>query len=280
LTSRLCPGAAALAASGLLSQPSASAIVVVIEDWVFEFVPRNWAASSAKDLTGERCRNPVTSRFASSGLPIQRCTSDICLPPRAAACRSTARARRAWASQNSRSPEPAFDAAETMSVARSAAVFGSVQPVSGSNVTVEAIPPNPTALNTYTGPLRARSGPHRLSRSVRVEVTTTAPGASMIRPANHPVLPVRGPPNTIVTSSIDAQMVCNPVRHSSIAYSMVGTRHRARRLASASDGRTLRAFPRIARPDAVREIVVADAVPELRRERPDQRVTTAAERVR
>ena len=66
-----------------------------------------------------------------------------------------------------------------MSVARSAAVTGSVQSISGSNVTVDGRSPSPTGLNTNTGPRRARRGPVWSSRSVRVLVAITAPGASM-----------------------------------------------------------------------------------------------------
>ena len=83
-------------------------------------------------------------------------------PPSAAACRSAARTRRAWASQNSRSPDPPRPVpvvtAPSMSAARSAAVTGSAQPVSGSNVIVDGSPASPVALNTYTGPRSARSG--------------------------------------------------------------------------------------------------------------------------
>ena len=42
------------------------------------------------------------------------------------------------------------------------------------------------------------------------EVTSTAPGASRTRPASQPVLPVRGPPKTSVTSSIEDHTVCQP----------------------------------------------------------------------
>ena len=49
-------------------------------------------------------------------------------------------------------PPPGALTAANRSVARSAAVTGSTQPVSGSKVIVDARPPRPTALNTNTGP--------------------------------------------------------------------------------------------------------------------------------
>ena len=79
-----------------------------------------------------------------------------------------------------------------------------VMMVSGSNVIVESIAPSPTALNTYTGPRSARSGPQIVSRSVRVDVATAAPGKSSSIEAISPVLPVRGPPTIITTSSCEA----------------------------------------------------------------------------
>ena len=97
------------------------------------------------------------------GSDTQDLTSRIVAPPSAAACRSAARTRRAWASQNSRSPlappRPVLVVvAPSMSAARSAAVTGFAHPISGLNVTVDGSPASPTALNTYTGPLAARRG--------------------------------------------------------------------------------------------------------------------------
>ena len=101
--------------------------------------------------------------WPASGSDTQLCTSRIDAPPRAAACSRAARTRRAWVSQNSRSPlappRPVLlVVAPSMSAARSAAVTGSAQPVSGSNVIVDGSPARPTALNTYTGPRSRRSG--------------------------------------------------------------------------------------------------------------------------
>ena len=59
-----------------------------------------------------------------------------------------------------RPPRLARVVAASMSVARSVAVTGSAQPVSGSNVIVDGSPARPTALNTNTGPRARRSGPH------------------------------------------------------------------------------------------------------------------------
>jgi hypothetical protein len=106
-----------------------------------------------------------------------------------------------------------------MSVARSTAVTGSAHPVSGSNVIVDASPPSPTALNTYTGPVAVRSGAVRSCRSVRVDVTSAAPGASITLPPSQPVLPVRGPPKAHTTSSMDAQTRMRPARQSGTANS-------------------------------------------------------------
>ena len=89
-----------------------------------------------------------------------------------------------------------------MSSARAYAVAGTSQPVSGSNSTVEAIPPSPEGLKTRTGPARRpAAGPTVSSRSSRVDVAMTAPGASAMWSAISPDLPVRGPPTRSVTSS-------------------------------------------------------------------------------
>ena len=164
-------------------------IELVIEVRVRSLVVMNWVASRSKAVTAERRSNAGTSRAARSLSATQPRTSAIESPPSAAACSSAARTRRAWASHRSASPEAARVAAVTMSVARSPAVTGSAHPVNGSNVIVEAIPPSPTGLNTHTGPwVRSRIGAHSSNRSVRVEVTTAAPGASSARPASQPVL--------------------------------------------------------------------------------------------
>jgi hypothetical protein len=121
-------------------------------------------------------------------------------PPSAAACSSPDSTRRAWATQYSRSesPRPTWP---SMSSARPYAVEGSSQPTSGSKCTVEATPPSPEGLNTPTGPCSLRSGPTVSSKSRRVEVAMTAPGASAMWSAISPDFPVRGPPTRRVTSS-------------------------------------------------------------------------------
>ena len=163
-----------------------------------------------------------------------------------------------------------------MSVARSIAVTGSVQPVSGSKLIVERMPPSPTGLNTNTGPrVFCRIGAHSSSRSVRVEVTTAAPGASRTRPASQPVLPVRGPPKTRVTSSIEDHTRCTPTRHSSTPTAEVGTPSRSRRVSDPSEGRTVHARRRVATVPACRATSRVEATPARRRERADQRVTVA-----
>ena len=101
----------------------------------------------------------------------------------------------------SRTPDPhprrAVTPAASMSVARSAAVTGSVQPVSGSNVIVDVEPAEADGVeHVHRAALGAQRAQSARRRSVRVDVTSTAPGASMTRPASHPVLPVRGPPKT------------------------------------------------------------------------------------
>ena len=167
----------------------------------------------------------------------------------------------------------------SMSVARSAAVIGSAHPVSGSNVIVDGRPPSPTGLNTYTGPRSARSGAVRSSRSVRVLVTSTAPGASITRPASHWVLPTRGPPNAATTSSIDDHTRRAPTRQSSTPTSVGGRRRirvsQARRPGTAREGRTIGARRRIASVPPTLTMSVLDATPALRRLVAPQRVTVA-----
>jgi hypothetical protein len=102
-----------------------------------------------------------------------------------------------------------------------AAVTGSIHPASGSNVIFEPRSPRPTGLNTNTGPRWRRMPAVTSERSVRVEVASTAPGASKIPPANHPVLPRRGPPNTNTTSSIEDHTVYAPTRHNNTPTSLV-----------------------------------------------------------
>ena len=214
---------------GEVSHPSAGMIVEVIDVRVRSLVFTNCMASCSNAGSAARRSSTGTSRPASSGSATQPSTSRIRLSPSAAACNRAARTRRAWASQNSRSPDPAFAVAAIMSVARSVATTGSAHPVSGSNVIVDPRSARPTALNTNTGPRRPRSGPHSSYRSVRVEVTRTAPGASSTRPASHCVFPVRGPPNTIVTSSTDDHACSSPTRHSRTATSTTGSRHHRHR---------------------------------------------------
>ena len=125
---------------------------------VRELVVTNWATSVSNAFSGERRSRPLMRWWPASGSDTQACTSRMDRPPSAAACSSAARTRRPWASQNSRSPDPPRPVpvvtAPSMSAARSAAVTGSAQPVSGSNVIVDGSPARPTALNTYTGPRR------------------------------------------------------------------------------------------------------------------------------
>ncbi len=165
-------------------------------------------------------------------------------------------------------------------MARSAAVTGLAQPVSGSNVTVEGRSPSPTGLNTYTGPRAARSGPVWSSRSVRVEVTMTAPGWSMTWQASSWVLPLRGPPKMSTTSSMGHHTVCAPTRHSRTATSSTGKlascRARARAPATAREGRIVGARRRIAVGPARREMSTPEATPDLRRMTDPHRVTVAA----
>ena len=143
-----------------MSQPSAGIIVDVIEVRVRSLVATNCIASCSNAGSAARRSSTGTSRWARSGSATQPRTSRMCLSPRAAACSRAASTRRAWASQNSRSPDPALAVAAIMSVARSVATTGSAQPVSGSNVIEDGSPARPTALKTNTGPRRSRSGPH------------------------------------------------------------------------------------------------------------------------
>ena len=135
--------------------------VEVMELRVRSLVLTNCSASCSNAGSAARRSSTGTSRCARSGSATHDCTSRIPLPPSAAACSSAARTRRAWASQNSRSPPWACRAvAAIMSVARSVATTGSAHPVSGSKVIVDGRPARPTALNTYTGPRLPRSGAH------------------------------------------------------------------------------------------------------------------------
>jgi hypothetical protein len=162
-------------------------------------------------------------------------------------------------------------------VARSPAVTGSAQPVSGYKVIVDWRPARPTGLNTKTGPRRARSGARSSCRSVRVLVTSAAPGASRTSPAISPVLPTRGPPKTSTTSSIEAHTVCHAVRHSRTATSRGGSRQRRRRDNPASDGRTVAARRRIAEAEAWRDVQRGGDAG-LARVRALHRTTTPADR--
>ena len=84
----------------------------------------------------------------------------MCPRPSAAACISAARLRRPWSSQNSRSPAGRRGwTAASMSVARSAAVTGSAQPVSGSKVIVESPTAEPDRVeHVHRAPGRAQRG--------------------------------------------------------------------------------------------------------------------------
>ena len=97
---------AAAAAAGWASQPSAGITVDVIDVRVREFVDTNWATSISNAFSGERRSSEVIRACPASGSDTHACTSRIDSPPSAAACSSAARTRRAWASQNSRSPDP------------------------------------------------------------------------------------------------------------------------------------------------------------------------------
>ena len=125
-------------------------IVEVIDVRVRSLVVRNCRASSRNASSPDLRSSDVTSRLASSASATQRCTSCMVRPsPSAAACRRAVSTRRACVSQNSRSPAlPVMAPAASMSAARSAAVTGFVQPVSGSNVIVDPSPASPTGLKT------------------------------------------------------------------------------------------------------------------------------------
>ena len=145
---------------------------------VIEVRVRSLVDDELGDVLLER-RLPATGAAApappgrpASGSATQPSTSRIDRPPSAAACSSAASTRRAWASQNSRSPPTRPGArlvAASMSVARSVAVTGSAQPVSGSNVIVdgEAGEPDRVEHEHRPAPRPQRAGTAR-SRSVRV----------------------------------------------------------------------------------------------------------------
>jgi hypothetical protein len=116
------------------------------------------------------------------------------------------------------------------SPARAAAVFGSAQPVNGSNTIDEATPPKADGLKTDTGPRRPRKDPVNSTKSVRVDVASTAPGASRIRHPSAPDLPVRGPPTMSSMSSRGAHTRNPPTRATGVANSNVDTRDRVRGL--------------------------------------------------
>ena len=137
--------------------------------------------------------------------------------------------------------------------------------------------PTPDGLKTCTSPRWARHAPVRSIRSVRVDVAITAPGASRIRPASSPVLPVRGPPTRSVTSSTGDQMRSIPTRASGVAISVVAVRSRRQRVSRARLGRSTVARRRTAQRDALRRIAHRLATPSLRRERRDQRRTVPAD---
>ena len=99
--------AAAAAAAGWVSQPSAGITVEVIEVRVRSLVPTNCSTSLTNAATRERRSRAGTSWAARSGLAThdEHVATSSCRPS-AAACSSAASTRRAWASQNSRSPDP------------------------------------------------------------------------------------------------------------------------------------------------------------------------------
>ena len=112
---------------------------------------------------------------------------------------------------------------------------------------------------------------------MRVEVTSTAPGASTICPASSWVLPWRGTPIITTQSSVEQNTRCRPTRHSctatSVGDSVASCLIRAQMLGGVSDGRTIGAWRRIARTPAERAMSSVEATPALRRDEAPHRVT-------
>ena len=145
---------------------------------------------------------------------------------------------------------PARVVAASMSVARSAAVTGSAQPVSGSNVIVDGSPARPTALNTNTGP-RCAPQRARTARSRSVRVRGDQDGAGGVEdPAGEPLRSCRcAGRRTRASRPRSRTTPCSsPTRHSRTATSTAGSRHHRHRDSPASDGRTVPARRRIAGP--------------------------------
>ena len=182
--------------------------------------------------------------------------------------------RRAWASHRSASPA-AREVAETMSVARSIAVTGSVQPVSGSKLIVERSPPSPTGLNTNTGPGSSAGSGAQLEQVGAGRGHHRGAGGVEDAAGEPAGLAGAGPPKTRVTSSIEDHTRCSPTRHSSTPTAEVGVAHPSRRTSDASEGRTVLARRRVATVPACRAMSSVEATPARRRDRADQRDTIA-----
>ncbi len=125
----------------------------------------------------------------------------------AAACRSPRRAISVWPCQKAPSVTPPLvkPAPAARPAARTMAVVGSSQPRTGDQRMPSTLP-SPCGSKTATGPFARRRAAVAARLSGRVEVVTTAPGASRMalmtwcRP-----LPDLGGPTTISESSVDAQ---------------------------------------------------------------------------
>ena len=145
---------------------------------------------------------------------------------------------------------------------------------------MDGSPPRPDGLNTHTGPTRLRQAAVSSTRSVRVLVAITAPGASRIRHASSPLFPTRGPPIRNVTSSTGDHTRSSPTRAIGVATSRVRMLSRRSRRCWRRLGRNTVALRRTANRLPVAKIAHRDATPSCRVARRDQRRTNTADPAR
>ena len=175
---------------------------------------------SSAEMTASRARSQpgvapgqvprmVTASFAAPAVWLQRNRSAGGRPVRAAACNRQRVTDRAWARQKLAFSTPDRPASGTNASARTMAACGCSQPrVSDQRRPGDAGsgPARPWGSKTMTGPRVARASRVTARLSGRVEVVTTAPGASRsMRTTSWRPFPDRGGPSTSIESSTLAQ---------------------------------------------------------------------------
>ena len=125
----------------------------------------------------------------------------------AATCSSVCSHSSVAAAQKS-SPSPLNVAIADSGWARRIAVAGSAHPPSTSHRMLEDAAASRCGLNTYTGPLLARTAAVSSYRSPRVLVTTAGPGWRAMISASVPVFPARGGAIYRTCSSTGTRRAC------------------------------------------------------------------------